>query len=189
MAEITAEEVAKRFASYLRTAVRYWVKEAHNNPHPRDIDPVLYAAEGMVHSFVVAIDGCAAHLPAFVLAPAPHADDRAYYEKRGEDWYPEAPEVKGDIGGLIREEYMRQWSAEQDQNPNVLVYKCTPVNPDTADLRTLVAIFSNEEAAIKALKDWDQPIGLPVRGEWSTYYIIEPTKAAINSVVIHRKQG
>jgi hypothetical protein len=69
--------------------------------------------EGLAHSILVALDGYAMTLPAFVVAPALHPLDRSYCIENGENFYPEAPEVPCDIAGELHEQmyaYIRQAS-------------------------------------------------------------------------------
>ena len=61
------------------------------------------AIRGCAFSILVALDGDDVSLPGFVVAPNPHPDDRQDCIDRGENYYPEAPEVECDIAGSLHE--------------------------------------------------------------------------------------
>ena len=97
--EYTAEEAKDRFLKHVQAMVEYWVE------HGREAGDMENSVRGVAFSILAAIDGSACALPAWVLAPRPHEDDKEYREKRGENWYPDAPEVPCDISGSLHDEF------------------------------------------------------------------------------------
>jgi len=59
--------------------------------------------ELLAFSILVNIDGEGGNLPAWILAPDPHKDDKEYNKKNGNNWYPEnyKSKVNGDISGSL----------------------------------------------------------------------------------------
>ncbi len=51
--------------------------------------PEMARLEGLAFSILVALDGEAAAIPAFIVAPYPHPDDKHYHVENGENYYPE----------------------------------------------------------------------------------------------------
>lgn len=101
--EMTTEEVKERFLAHVRNMVIYWSQPGLD---AKDLHERL---SGLAFSILAAIDGSACGLPAFILAPAPHPDDREFHKAEGENWYPENHEssVKADIGGSLHEEFYK----------------------------------------------------------------------------------
>ena len=97
--EYTTDEVREQFLDYVRDTIQYWVK------HPSNVQDRV---SGAVFSVLAAIDGSAGSLPGFVLAPSPHPDDKAYNQKNGDNWYPDAPTVNCDIAGSLHERLYRE---------------------------------------------------------------------------------
>ena len=105
MTEKTCDEVRDEFLSHVRSLCAYW-----ENADERTLREKL---DGLAFSILSAIDGSAASLPAFILAPCPHEDDKEFLESQGKDHYPENHKVeeliKCDIGGSLHELfYQRQ---------------------------------------------------------------------------------
>jgi hypothetical protein len=101
--ELTADEVQRAFLDHVWRLISYWASE-----HGSNVDLGLPARErlsGFAHSLLVAIDGASANLPAFILAPEPHPDDRQYCIDEGENWWPENRDVElnADISGGLHE--------------------------------------------------------------------------------------
>lgn len=100
----TEEEIRDKFLTLWAATVRYWENEARA-PSIRE------KLEGLAFSLLVIFDGGSVALPGFVVAPAPHEDDRAFLTSQGENYYPEAPEVECDIAGGLHElihEYLKK---------------------------------------------------------------------------------
>lgn len=99
--ELTPDEVRKRFLEHVAGMVAYWAGEDTSNI------PTHYSCrqrlEGLVHSILAAIDGCAINLPGFALVPLPHSSDKQFHQDEGEDWFPESDEPENDIGGSLHE--------------------------------------------------------------------------------------
>lgn len=92
----TQDEIRRKFLTHIAALVQFWSDLPEGGP----VDQRL---EGLAHSILVALDGYAVALPGFVVAPAPHADDRTYAAEHGENWYPETPVVACDIAGHLHE--------------------------------------------------------------------------------------
>ena len=92
--QLTVEEVRDQFLAQVWHTIRYWQKL--DNPGGDRI-------EGAVFSVLAILDGTAVDLPGFIVAPAPHHSDREYCVERGEDYFPEAPQVECDIAGSLHD--------------------------------------------------------------------------------------
>ncbi|MCZ2076614.1 MAG: hypothetical protein LC130_16655 [Bryobacterales bacterium] len=92
--QLTVEEVRDQFLAQVWHTIRYWQKL--DNPGGDRI-------EGAVFSVLAILDGTAVDLPGFIVAPAPHHSDREYCVERGEDYFPEAPQVECDIAGRLHD--------------------------------------------------------------------------------------
>lgn len=98
------DEVREHFLTHVVALIQYW-SELPGVGSPRQ------RLEGLAHSILVALDGCATALPGFVVAPAPHPSDRSFALGQGENWYPASPAVACDIAGHLHEklyEYIRK---------------------------------------------------------------------------------
>lgn len=95
--EYTEEEIREQFLENIRAYVRYWDKLPDKSTKER--------LEGLAFSILAVIDGSTAELPAFVLAPFPHEEDKEFRRNRGENWYPENHQasVKADIARGLHE--------------------------------------------------------------------------------------
>lgn len=100
--EMTTNECRERFLGHVAATVRYW-----------DHEPVTCREklEGLAFSILVAIDGDAS-LPAWILAPFPHEEDKAFNQSEGENWYPEnsTDAVTADISGGLHEQIHRYFN-------------------------------------------------------------------------------
>lgn len=86
----TVEEMRKMFLDHLSATVRYWATTDISRPEfAKDLakqGEVLYRLEGLMFSFLVALDG-GTGLPAFDLIPSPHESDKDYHQENGENWW------------------------------------------------------------------------------------------------------
>ena len=80
--EMTAEECREAFLAYVHTLVLFWEREAR-------VESLRERLDGLAFSILAALDGSAGGVPAFLVAPDPHPDDKAYRRENGEDWWPE----------------------------------------------------------------------------------------------------
>jgi hypothetical protein len=100
--ELTEEEVRERFLDHLWVMIDYWAAEGE-----RDRKPRRDSLEGLAFSLLAALDGEAADLPGFIVAPHPHPDDKAFRRDNGEDWFPSNhkldSKIKADIAGVLHE--------------------------------------------------------------------------------------
>jgi len=92
--QLTVEEVRDQFLAQVWHTIRYWQKL--DNPGGDRI-------EGAVFSVLAILDGTAVDLPGFIVAPAPHHSDREYCVERGENYFPETPQVECDIAGRLHD--------------------------------------------------------------------------------------
>jgi hypothetical protein len=76
----TPEEVRTKLLDHIHALVRYW------NNVDRDTEGKL---SGLAFSILSALDGCSMDLPAFLVTPQPHPDDKKYRQGEGRNWYPE----------------------------------------------------------------------------------------------------
>jgi len=94
----TPDEVRDELLEHICIMVDYWDKVS---PDKRD------AMEGLAFSILSTLDGCGP-LPAFLVTPMAHPDDKAYHQEQGENWYPEdQPDL-----GMLHEFFhkaMKKW--------------------------------------------------------------------------------
>lgn len=97
----TTEEVREHFLNHVRNMVDYWDRHVER-------ETTRERLSGLAFSLLVLLDG-GTHLPGFVVAPAPHRDDREFHISEGKNYYPEAPEVECDIAGFLHELFYNGW--------------------------------------------------------------------------------
>lgn len=108
--EKTREECRDEFLDYIRALVKQCRKSRYDDDTKADQpDEITYRLELLAFSILVAIDG-ESPLPAFILAPCSHPDDKAFRQKEDENWYPENDEskVKCDIGGDLHDNFYQR---------------------------------------------------------------------------------
>lgn len=102
MAEKTTEEIRDEFLAHLAGLVRYWDRVDGTSREKLN---------GLAFSILTTLDGCCDGMPAFIVAPCPHPDDKAFHEADGDDWYPENEErtLRGEItnGVMLHEMWNR----------------------------------------------------------------------------------
>lgn len=99
--KLTREECRDKFLSHIAGIVDYWYRESRT-PH------TLAKMEGLVHSLLVTLDGCSGDMPAFLIAPHPHPDDKEYCIDNGYEFYwPQnhEAELDSEIGGGLHEQW------------------------------------------------------------------------------------
>lgn len=94
--EYTRDEVIEKFLLHIADLINYWGDEQRGVTSQERL-------EGLAHSILVALDGCSANLPGFVVAPAPHPFDRSFCTFNRENYYPNPPGAKCDIAGHLHE--------------------------------------------------------------------------------------
>ena len=87
--EMTVEECRAKFLGHISAMVDFWLNESRT-PDTRE------KMEGLAFSILVAIDG-ESSLPAFVLSPSPHPDDKKHHQDNDEDWWPEDADIAGPL--------------------------------------------------------------------------------------------
>lgn len=104
----TTDEVREMFLKYVDNSVNYWTNGiSHEWSAAR-------AVRGVAFSILVALDGEAADLPAFMVIPSPHETDEAYHREQGENWFPsmvvsnvdESSDCLPDIAGSLHDEFV-----------------------------------------------------------------------------------
>lgn len=90
----TTAEARAEFLQHVANIVEYWLKVDGTE---------RWRMEGAIHSLLVTLDGDSATMPAFIVAPNPHQNDREYHVKRGENYFPENFLISNEndiVGGL-----------------------------------------------------------------------------------------
>ena len=92
----TEDEIREKFLRLVHSYIHYW----HKIPDASCLEKL----EGLAFSILVILDG-GTSLPGFIVAPAPHPDDKKYCQKNGMRWYPQnhKSEIKCDIAGSLHE--------------------------------------------------------------------------------------
>jgi len=104
----TAEETRALFLDCARMIARYWAGvDLHRARPPAmpELTPLqdrLERAEGVVFSMLCLLDGVSDGFPAVTLTIAPHPDDKAFHQARGERWY--EPETAFNDGVYMHDE-------------------------------------------------------------------------------------
>lgn len=111
--EYTTDEIRQQFLEQVWTIISYW----HNLPAKTCRERI----EGLAFSMLVILDGESAGLPAFIVAPVPHPNDKAFCISEDENFYPENHDanVKGDITGPLHELFhnIRKPKGEEETQP------------------------------------------------------------------------
>jgi len=109
MHELTEAEVRERLLRHVWAIVDHWDKETR-------VTGTRAKLEGLAFSILAALDGSALDLPAFIVAPDPHPDDREYHQQHEEDWFPEnhTVEVKCDLSGSLHELFRKYDPADHE---------------------------------------------------------------------------
>jgi len=96
--ELTEDAVRAKLLQYVWGLVEYWEKESRATKTREKLS-------GLAFSILSTLDGSAMELPAFIVAPSPHKDDRGYHWDHGENWFPENNDVNVacDLGGSLHE--------------------------------------------------------------------------------------
>jgi len=98
--EKTTQEIREEFLDHIRALVDFWDNTKR--------DTTKEQLSGLAFSIMNVLDG-GTNLPAFIVAPCPHEDDKPYHIESGDDYYPENHEtkVKGDIAGCLHEMFYK----------------------------------------------------------------------------------
>lgn len=89
--EYTEQECRDMLLDHIWHMIRYW----KTTETDRD------RMEGLAFSILVALDGEAADLPKFIVAPDPRPDDKAYCQGRGVNWWPENCDLGSSLHDLF----------------------------------------------------------------------------------------
>ena len=98
----TEDEIREKFLKHIWLLIQYWECLSKR-------EDVREKLEGLAFSILSMIDGSTYELPAFVLAPMPHPEDKAYHQQRNENWFPQNHEadINCDIAGGLHELFHR----------------------------------------------------------------------------------
>ena len=72
----TKDEMRQMFLEHVVNIARYWQTVKTDDPFG-----------GMVHSFMVLLDGGSGDMPAFDVTPSPHPEDEEFHKSEGENWW------------------------------------------------------------------------------------------------------
>lgn len=103
--EYTTQEILEKFSNRTRNLIKYW---ATLDINPEYIQPgeteIHYRLEGLAHSIMAGIDGCAIDIPGFMLIPVGTTEDRDFHISEEENYYPITDHVDStyDIAGGLR---------------------------------------------------------------------------------------
>lgn len=99
--EYTPEEIEAEFIRHVKGMVQYWDSLDNKTQAER--------LEGLAYSILGMLDGIVGDVPAFIVAPFPHPDDKEYLQAQGENWYPENSDkaIDGNISGSLHETFLR----------------------------------------------------------------------------------
>jgi len=78
--EWTQKEVQTKFLTHLWHLVDYWERESRAKTSAEKL-------QGLLHSFLVTLDGGACDLPGYDLIPRTHPEDKPYHIEEGENYY------------------------------------------------------------------------------------------------------
>lgn len=95
----TAEEVRSEFLDHVAAMVRYWDELPDIDRATGNVLDQRGRIEGIAFTILSALDGSSMALPAFVVAPCPHPEDKADCIANGSNYYHEAPKARCDIAG------------------------------------------------------------------------------------------
>lgn len=101
--QYTEEEVRNRLLDHIWSMIDYW----RNERRAPTLDEKL---EGLAFSILTTLDGASVDPPKFIVAPDPHSTDRAFYEERGENYYPDNDntDVVCDLGGTLHDHFYKR---------------------------------------------------------------------------------
>ena len=85
--EYTNEEMIDMFMGQIKGSIQYWATTDLSKVPDMGKDEMKYRLEGLAFSILNIIDGTTA-LPAFLLIPDPHPDDKKYHEDNEENYWP-----------------------------------------------------------------------------------------------------
>lgn len=97
--ELTVEEVREMFLKNIWGIIKYWQNVDIEN------DTMDKRIEGAVFSVLAILDGSNINLPEFIVAPAPHEEDKNYCIENGQNYFPlnNLEDIKGNISGSLHE--------------------------------------------------------------------------------------
>jgi len=84
--QYTDDEVREMLSTHIFNLIDFWEKNSTRAT-------VREKLSGLAFSILSTLDGCS-DLPAFIVAPDPHQDDKEYHIQRGENWFPENHETE-----------------------------------------------------------------------------------------------
>lgn len=85
----TESEVRWLLCRHAKALAAYWDQVPNRTQ--------LERIEGALFSLFAVLDGSAVDLPAFSVKPDPHPNDKAFYEERGRNWFPDDVDISGSM--------------------------------------------------------------------------------------------
>lgn len=90
----TDDEVEDMLLQQIRATAKYWaelpdVDAATGREHDN-----LSRCEGVAFSILAILDGTGVALPAFILKPDPHPEDKEFHREQGENWFDPDTEIR-----------------------------------------------------------------------------------------------
>ena len=100
--EKSMEEIREEFLEHVRDLIEYW-DEAEKSTNKEKLS-------GLAFSILVALDGGAADLPGFLVAPLVSLEDVDSSKEENEDYYPynSGESIKCDIAGSLHELFYKK---------------------------------------------------------------------------------
>lgn len=77
----TADEIRDQLIDSIWASIKMWAGPL------QDEHTIEERLSGLAHSILVALDGCSADLPAFMLVTDTTAEDQEFRRSEGENWY------------------------------------------------------------------------------------------------------
>lgn len=116
--EFTEEEVRARVLKHIWSMIGYWLSE-ERAPEP------LAKMEGVAFSILAMLDGSAAAIPGFIVAPSGHPDNEGFHRQRLENWFPYNGDdvqkvVKCDIAGGLHDQFQQHRPESLPKNGKIL---------------------------------------------------------------------
>jgi hypothetical protein len=122
--EYTPEEVRELFLSAVALMVKRTLEVPDEKLPDGTIDPTEWRVQHVAFCILSLLDGGTrapvgggrkVSFPGFLVAPRPHAEDRAYHEKRGEPWFPNndavAERIAADIAGRLHDDFFAVYAS------------------------------------------------------------------------------
>ena len=106
--QLTVEEMREFLLRHVWALIQYW--GSHDNAVIQQPKAEAERLQGLAFSILTMLDGESLEIPGFLLIPNVAAEDKEYYEKRGECWWPPSKDgdeiaLSVDVGGALHEQF------------------------------------------------------------------------------------